>query len=46
LRDRRSSNQRRRAGHSAAFEERSAFHDVLTPLNCKSKLQVHWRGGA
>jgi hypothetical protein len=36
LRDRRRRNQRRRAGHSAAFEERTAFHDGLTPLDCRS----------
>ncbi len=36
LRDRRCRNQRRRAGHGAAFEKRTAFHDVITPSDCNS----------
>ena len=35
LRDRGCCNQRRRAGHGAAFEERTAFHDGLTPWDFK-----------
>ena len=38
LRDRRRRNQRRRAGQGAAFEERTAFHDVLTPLDLQVRL--------